>query len=173
MQDGSLIYWRKEPKQTGLIKPFVIQPDPLVSPWAPINACGGARLKINLEAFGKQKLIEGHMLPITCWGGETWGKGLKPRSEAPVFRFGFVGLCKYLHITSKIQAVSKVPCQTPWKSSLAWGSSSQIPRRGASSKAGNATAALPSCLDKHHIWVMQWGGPCINVMHRMGQNDGV
>lgn len=104
------------PKQMGLIKPFVIQPDPLVSPWAPINACGGARLKINLEAFGKQQLIEGHMLPITCWGGETWGKGLKPRSEAPVFRISCVGLCKYLHTTSKIQAVAKVLCQTPWKS---------------------------------------------------------
>lgn len=77
---------------------------------------------LNLEAFGKQ-LIEGHMLPITCRAGETWGKGLKSRSEVSAFRNGCMGLSKYLHSTSKIQAVSKVLCQTPWKSCLAWGRS--------------------------------------------------
>lgn len=141
---------------------------PTCQPLSSINACGGGRLKINLEAFGKQELIEGHMLPIMCWGGKTWGKGLKPSSEAPVFWISCVRLCKYLHTTSKIPAVSKVLCQTPWKSGLAWGSSSQIPRRGGSRKAGDAAAALPSCLDKQLLGLMQGGWSCINAMLRRG-----
>lgn len=124
------------PEQLGLIKPFVICPDPLVSPRAPVDAFVRARLQINPKAFGKQQLTGRHSPPITGCTGETRSRGLPPQSEAPAFRFGFTGLGKCLTTTAQNQScISKQPSPTLGTSSMALGSSSQLSKRRGSSKA--------------------------------------
>lgn len=136
MQDCSVPQRNSLPEQPGLIKPFVICPDPLVSPRAPVDAFVRARLQINPKAFGKQQLTGRHSLPITGCTGETRSRGLPPQSEAPAFRFGFTGLSKYLTSAAQNQShISKQPSPTVWTSTMALGSSSQLSKRRGSSKA--------------------------------------